>query len=245
MINLTNSLALQQAKIELQRYNYYQSLKLKETLQIAQTGYYFLEIFDSERFKHILIAVFAIFLIKIVMFDPLKLSICYSIILYKKRKYRKIFLEENANLRNSEDMEEFCAHDTNEYQDANKKSASSLISYTEEKNGLGDDSTRLSLPNDVNSLVFSIISLQNSETNETRFESVLGSGVSSISNDEHFAKELHKLADLYANFCAHLEYNYANIYIPSTRHFLEWLYIKQNTEKSFEEIKNNHSVILN
>ena len=68
---------------------------------------------------------------------------------------------------------------------------------------------------------------------------------STISNKDELAKEINKLADLYASFCANLECNYKSVLIPNSKIFLEWLYIKQNYDKKLDDMKKESKTIYN
>ena len=214
-----NSIAAQQADKEYRRV-FFENSKKEESISYLR---YLGEFFNSATLPKILLAIYALFLIIIAVFYPCKLIIVYFNILNKKKKYKKTFLEENSN-----DFENYEVFDANTPYESNKiANFSPGLSFNEE---LSEDNRKSS--KEKSSLILSILS-KNEELNAIKKISLI-SNATTISNQEIFKEELNNLAELYANFCAYLEYYHANIYIPSSKHFLEWLYIKQKIDKKLE-----------
>ena len=214
MNNLTYSLALKQAKKELERVNY----RLLDTRQISVKTYLFLETPNIEATKNILICIYAIFLVILLLLYPLKLVICFCIILHRKNKHKKIFLEENSN-----ESQSVLTYNSNDSVITDSEKVSSIQSNFEISTVQKSE-----CEGDTKSLILSLMSLKNEESFHG---SLFSSDDDSILNEKNYDQELNRLADLYGNFCAYLSYNHTNVHIPLSRHFLEWLFIKQTTCK--------------
>lgn len=225
---VSRSVALEQAEKE---YNRVFPL-IKKTHSSPSKLDYLVEFVNSETLPKILILIYLFFLIKIIVFHPLKLIIVFCVTLKKKRKYRKQFREENAKEFSSYEM-----FDANEPYEPNQNISEQSEETSSSPKGSFDKVT------DFQGVV-NILEINSIETNslESSFKSNLGgsfklSNKTSVSNEEVYNKELNDLAELYADFCSYLETNHKNTYIPPSRHFLSWLYIKQKADRQLDTIR--------
>ena len=225
---VSRSVALEQAEKE---YNRVFPL-IKNTHPSHSKLDYLVEFVNSETLPKILILIYFFFLIKIIVFHPLKLIIFFCVTLKKKRKYRKQFREENVKEFSSYEI--FDANDTyepnqNTSEQSEETSSGPKSSFDEAKDFQGVVNTLEINSNETNSLESSFKSNPSGSfqlSNET-----------SVSNEEVFNKELNDLAELYADFCSYLETNHKNTYIPPSRHFLRWLHIKQKADRQLDMIR--------
>jgi len=226
-----NSVAFEQAKKEYDRV----FPLILNTNKTSSKLDYLIEFLNNETLPKILILIYVIFLIKITIIDPLKLIIVFCRTLKKKKKYRNKFVEEN-----SKEFLSYEIFDANEPYESNHNISSELneeINFNPKISTVSvENSQEIESENSIETNSIKIESLKSSLKSNPDGSSTL-SNRNSISNDKIYNKELNDLAELYADFCAYLEINYKNPYIPSSRHFLAWLYIKKKADREIDSIK--------
>ena len=263
---MNHSIALEIVKHELDAYNLLNINKAKIEDELDLLVYFYDIRVDYKFLKEFILfaslIVYVLFSIKLILLNAIGFFYSWIKVYFKKKKYKYIFLKENADLLNENN---FLSSDLHSSQNTLAESKKSIVdenrsSFEQKLNKMIKRKVNILkerlLSNykhyDMANLTSLLINIANmkkqndAQTTENVSNLVKRMSINStISNKDELAKEINKLADLYASFCANLECNYKSVLIPNSKIFLEWLYIKQSYDKKLDEMKKESKTIYN